>query len=102
MDGLAVGRCAKSEVELDSGHCEGCCLFFRGKLNYDSVVLSIIVLAKLMGRRSKADEAVWIREECEFAILSVGDPVGVSIEQEELKISVYVDLSTGDETEEVN
>jgi hypothetical protein len=66
-------------------------------LNYDSVVLSIIVLAKLMGRRSNADEAVLIREECEFARLSNDGLVWVCIEQVELKINVGLDLSTGDE-----
>jgi len=45
-------------------------LFFREKLNYDGVDLSIIVLAKLMDRRSNADEAVLIREDCKFALLS--------------------------------
>jgi hypothetical protein len=74
-------------------------LFFRGKLNYDGVVLSIIVLAKLMGRRSNADEAVLILEDCEFARLSSDGTVGVCIEQVELKINVELDLSTGDDVE---
>jgi hypothetical protein len=57
-----------------------------------------IVLAKLMDRRSIADEAVVIREECEFARLS-SDVVGGEdcIEQVELKINDVLDVSTGDE-----
>jgi hypothetical protein len=71
-------------------------------LYYDGVDLSSIVLAKLMGRRSNADEAVLIREECEFARLSKDGLFGVCIEQVELRINVGLDLSTGDEIAEVN
>jgi hypothetical protein len=79
-----------------------CGLFFRGKLYYDGVVLSIIVLAKLMGRQSNADEAVLIRVECELRYYRMVVSFGVYIEQEELKINVGWDLSTGDEVAEVN
>jgi hypothetical protein len=79
-----------------------CGLFFRGKLYYDGVVLSIIVLAKLMGRQGNADEAVLIRVECELRYYRMVVSFGVCIEQEELKINVGWDLSTGDEVAEVN
>jgi len=77
-------------------------IFFRETLYYDGVVLSIIVLAKLMGRRSNADEAVVIREECELRYYRMMISFGVCIEQVELKINVGLDLSTGDEVGEVN
>jgi hypothetical protein len=71
-------------------------------LYYDGVVLSIIVLAKLMGRRSNADEAVLIREGCESRYYRELVSFGVCIEQVELKINVGMDLSAGDEVAEVN
>jgi hypothetical protein len=74
-----------------------CGLFFRGNLYYDGVVLSIIVLAKLMDRRSNADEAVLIREECELRYYRMMVLFVVCIEQVELRINVELDLSTSDE-----
>jgi hypothetical protein len=55
-----------------------------------------------MDRRSNADEAVLIREECEFAMLSNDGLFELCIEQVELKINVWLDLSTGDEIVELN
>lgn len=54
-----------------------------------------------MDRRSNADEAVLIREECEFARLSNVGLLSVT-EQVELKINVEFDMSTGDEIAELD